>query len=566
MKSRNNYLYFLLALFLTSSLMLVKKTNILQKIKEFNIIRNLALDNVRTYSCDKAGSRLTDKYQGDFDEETGDPKESLSDAQQSIVDFIRETSYHNIKPYLKRVGIFITFLVIAVIFIILWITYCSCCCCNCCLFSKVEEPNKTMQLILFIISAGCCLLVIVFSIVVLALISPFFSRLNGLCCSTMTLLHHLSDGLSPQYPPHANEWLGLSETSTKFSESDEVLQDINYDKVDELYEIVKDKCAEEGAECVCNASGVDIEGDYGAFNLIKFIFVNLGLPGYVGDLISSKKIIDDSINDTGEDIYDFLHDYGNKHIKNSCIAVFVLTLIFGILNITCLCLYYILKKEYFRIAYIVLWNISMLFMILAIVVSAIYGVLGYVCKDGVQVLHYAVSTNNLESNDPIIFTSKSSILSTILDICANGDGHFIDILGEGFSDLDEGLENDTQDTIDILYNNTCNNDTRDYIVRYYNEIYNVTSQILKVYADLFNISCAFAKNDKNIILNELKSAGNRAIVMSAFQFLIGIFLGFSILAGILFVHKYNLKKELTILNTTADNRENTTNTIDDLGK
>ena len=273
MKSRNNYLYFLLALFLTSSLMLVKKTNILQKIKEFNIIRNLALDNVRTYSCDKAGSRLTDKYQGDFDEETGDPKESLSDAQQSIVDFIRETSYHNIKPYLKRVGIFITFLVIAVIFIILWITYCSCCCCNCCLFSKVEEPNKTMQLILFIISAGCCLLVIVFSIVVLALISPFFSRLNGLCCSTMTLLHHLSDGLSPQYPPHANEWLGLSATSTKFSESDEVLQDINYDKVDELYKTVQDKCAEEGAECVCNASGVDIEGDYGAFNLIKFIFV-----------------------------------------------------------------------------------------------------------------------------------------------------------------------------------------------------------------------------------------------------------------------------------------------------
>ena len=75
-------------------------------------LRNLVIDKARTYSCDKAGSGLLDKYEGGFEEETGDGEESLNEAQQSIIDFIRDSSYSNIKPYLKRVAIYITFLCI----------------------------------------------------------------------------------------------------------------------------------------------------------------------------------------------------------------------------------------------------------------------------------------------------------------------------------------------------------------------------------------------------------------------------------------------------------------------
>ena len=531
------------------------------------MIRNLVLDNARAYSCDKAGSRLLDKYEGDFTEETGDSKETLNKAQQSIVDFIRDSSYSNIKPYFKRVAIFITFLVIAIIFIILWITYCSCCCCNCCLFYKIDEPNKTLQLILFLISAGFSLLVIIFSIVVLSLISPFFSRLNGLFCSVLTLLNHLNDGLSPQYPPHASEWLGLPGTAIKFNESEHEFQKINFDYIQNLYHQVREKCDSPGNDCICNADGVDLFTDYHSFNtLIRIFFVDLGLPSKIAKLIESKNIIDDTIIDIGEDIYDFLNDYGNKHIRNCFIAIFTLTLIIGILSLIFLCLYYFLKKEEFRIIYIIIWNILMLLMILAVVISAFYGIIGYVFKDFVQIVHYTLSKNNIESDDPLIFNRKDSFLSDIIDKCANGDGNFLDIIGEGLSELNTDIQDDFQNTLNILYNNTCMNETRDTIVELYLSFSNATNQVLAIYADLFNIKCGFAKNDKNIILNEMKSAGNRAIVISAFQFLVAIFIGISVLSGILLVHKYNFKKIFPKSKDINNNEINTSKSIDNLNK
>ena len=218
MPSRKNFINFLISIFILNCLIFIIKTFNFKN--NSNILRNLVLDKARTYSCDKAGSRLLDKYEGGFEEEVGDVEESLNEAQQSIIDFIRDSSYSNIKPYLKRVAIFIIFLVLAFIFIILWITYCSCCLYNCGIFSKVDEPNKYKPLILFLISSGFSLLAVIFSITVLILLNPFFSRLNGLFCSILTLLNHLNDGLSPQYPPHASEWLGLPGTAIKFNESE----------------------------------------------------------------------------------------------------------------------------------------------------------------------------------------------------------------------------------------------------------------------------------------------------------------------------------------------------------
>ena len=195
----NSKKYFLLSFFITCSLMFIIKTNIFEKFRN-TTPRELYTDLTREYSCDKAGSRLMDKYDGGFDEERGDPKEELNSAEETLVDFIRDTNYGNFKPYYKRIGIYIAFLCLAIVFIIFWISYCSCCCCNCCLFSPVNRTSKLMQTILFLVGGITNLLIIVFSIIVLCLIGPFFSRLNGLFCSTLLLLDHLNYGLSPQYP------------------------------------------------------------------------------------------------------------------------------------------------------------------------------------------------------------------------------------------------------------------------------------------------------------------------------------------------------------------------------
>ena len=62
----------------------------------------------------------------------------------------------------------------------------------------------------------------------------------------------------------------------------------------------------------------------------------------------------------------------------------------------------------------------MLISILAIIISAIYGVIGYVFSDSVQVIHFTLSDNNILSDDPIIFKKKHNYLEwQYIDGCIN---------------------------------------------------------------------------------------------------------------------------------------------------
>lgn len=47
--------------------MLINKTNILKKFHNINSPRELFTDLSREYSCDKADSRLMEKYEGGYD-------------------------------------------------------------------------------------------------------------------------------------------------------------------------------------------------------------------------------------------------------------------------------------------------------------------------------------------------------------------------------------------------------------------------------------------------------------------------------------------------------------------
>ena len=57
-------------------------------------------------------------------------------------------------------------------------------------------------------------------------------------------------------------------------------------------------------------------------------------------------------------------------------------------------------------------------------------------------------------------------------------------------------------------------------------------------SNITNIRCDFVKNDKNILLNQVDSAGHKGVILCTFRFLIGIFSAISVLTGILFVYKY----------------------------
>ena len=538
--------FILLTIFATCCIMFIKKIDFIENILNPINLRDLVLTEKLEYSCDKAGSRLMDKYQGSFTEEVGEPRENLNEAQQSIVDFARHQSYSNIKPYLKRVGIYIAFLCVAIIIIFLWISYCSCCCCNCCLFSEVERPSK-LSFIFYLISALFNLLVIIFSIVILSLTSPFFKRLNGLFCSTLTLLDHLTIGFGSHYPNYSSEWNGLNRIPERVYQSYVEFMDINLSYVDEAYNETIEKCEEEESECICNITGVmDSKSSFDLFYFLNMFLIEM--PTQLLNIEAANQILIATKFDIFDDIYDFLHDYGNRHIKNACISIFALTLIIGVLGLASLSLYYFLKKNIFRIIYIVIWNISMLFVIFAIVVSVIFGILGYLSKDGVQIGNYILSSQNIKSDDPLLFTKKNDYLSNLIEECVNKEGYFLSTIGEDIMSFQEELDDNFEEELSQIYNNTCNNNTRDTLIKYYLSIYNAISKIIDITGSLYNIRCRFAKNDKNIILNELESAGKRATVLSTFQFLVAIFLAISVLAGIFIVHKYKHKNQDTSIN------------------
>ena len=568
MKIRN-LRYFLLSIFLTTSLMLIKKWHILEDVKDSIIPRSLFEEKVKSYACDNAGSRLTDKYKNGYNEKDLKRK-SLSKAQSSIVDFAKDSKYSNIKPYIKKLGIFIFFLVLDIILIFVWISCCCCCCCSCCLFSNAK-PSRISRTIFFLIAAICNILVIIFSISVLGLINSFFKRVNGFACSTFNFLDHVRYGLAPSYINNQKEWEGI----------DGIINLLNYTEIGKdniektLDNIINNITLYKKGKCQLFT---ELDSSVNSIkDLVDNSFYEMEFRDEIDDLKDAKKTFNDADKDIGDDTYDILHDYINKLIKRICKLIFSLTLIFGILGLAFLCLYFFLKYNVFRIIYVFIWNISMLLMLFTILFAVVLGILGYVLRDGVQVSQYILSPENLNSNDPLLFDSKNHdndekdiSVSDLIDVCANGDGNFMQLLQEN-GKLKENIDNWEKnqsiyrDKIKNISNPSCNESEKVILRENYEKLLDVTNIGLNISNNLTNLKCRFARNDKNIILNEVDSAGKKGVTLCACSLLVGILLGISVVAGIIFVHKYKYdspndeKTKRRDLNNTTDINDSSQN-------
>ena len=537
-----NIRYFLLALCLTTSLMIIKKSNFLEAINNSINPRMLFESSKKNYVCENAGDRLTDKYKTDFEEENI-KTEKLSDAQQAIVDFARDSTYSNIKPYIKRCGIFIFFLVLAILFLILWITYCSCCCCNCCLFSSAKASNGC-ACFWYILAAACYLIVIIISIIILSVLNSFFARINGVGCSLFYFLDHVSNGLAPSYTNHQSEWNGLEGIIERleYTQSQKSLiqaQSLN------LFSQIAGKESEYSSG-QCRAMYQNLKSNAQTTNsLISESFDQLTTRDAINELEDVKNNFDDADYDVEDNYYDAMHKHTNKWAKRICKAIFALTLIFGIIGLLLLTIHIFCDFCLIKLLYIIAWNISMLLMLLSIIMSACFGILGYLLKDAVQVGNYILSEANLESSDPLIFdASDDNYISDIVNVCANGDGNFSnvidggDILNEKLAEWKEHQEEykEIRDSID------CNDAAKTTELKnYYDQLLGVINQSLNLTYNITDISCKFAKNDKNIILNEADEGGLKGIGLCICAFLVGIFLLLSAFCGIILVHRYKFK-------------------------
>ena len=537
-KAKNESIkYFLIVLCITTTLMLVKKSNILETLTNSSSLRNLLDKSKRDYLCDKAGSRLTDKYKDDFEEE--DPKvEKLSKSQQSIIDFARDKKYSNIKPFVKHVAIFFVFIILAIFLIFFWISYCCCSSCSCCLFST-SGPSKCCSGIQFFITGGCLFLVIIFSIVNLALITKFYQRINGAGCSIHYFLDHVVDGLAPDYSKRSGEWQGIDGLINKLNYTDKEMGNIKSDTKTLSKEIAQDSSYPDK----CKTNYENLKGKVTSTETMLITTFNEITTEGNTDMSDIDKDFGDANDKVGDELYKIMHDHTNKYAKKISQAIFFIVLFGSCLGLAILFLYFCCGLTVMRKIYVIFWNLFMLLAILAFLYSGVFGIIGYIFTDGAHVSQYILSQKNLNSSDPLVFKSTDKNVINLIETCANGDGNFSKVI-DGYADVNEGQNYWKKNKDEYLKQKgeiDCGNDERTSKLKgYYDRLIVITNRSLDLTYNLTNVTCRFVRNDKNILVNEIDDAGKYSIAMCVMSILIAIFLCISIVSGILLVHKYRL--------------------------
>ena len=218
-------------------------------------------------------------------------------------------------------------------------------------------------------------------------------------------------------------------------------------------------------------------------------------------------------------------------------------LFFSVTNLIILFLYYLKQNKHFKILYIINWNILMLLMIFSIIISTTSGIIGFLFKDGVQMYNYIFSLDNINNENPAILITRDKFLGNLIDSCANKEEYFINIIQMGVLILTYKEKEYYEKRLAEFNEKNCNEVTKSALDKYYNEIINAIQTAYDISEDLLNIKCSFVKNNKNIIINEIDIGGSKGILLSIYQFLVGIFVAISVFFGTILVHKYEFEIE-----------------------
>ena len=376
-------------------------------------------------------------------------------------------------------------------------------------------------------------------------------------CSIFTLIDHFRDGLGNSYPKVENRWMGIpglqqiltdsQNTYNKIINNSELNKTIEYAKSN-YSSLSTDQCGIK--KVIENATIFEKESEY-LSSLSKSSFSSLDFSEEIQNIQEAYDKFTQTENDACQDVYDFLHDYINTVVNRAVKTVFTITLIIAIIGLTLLILYYLCKSNVFRIIYVIIWNISMLLMLLSILLSVVFGLIGYILHDAVAVIQYTLSENNLNSNDPI-FIKSSSFVSDLINSCVNGNGEFLKIIQENedikkYTDDFNRKEQTYNNFKNSLSNLKCNGQeevAKQSIINVYDILLGKTSAALNMSDSLVNVNCSFARNDEMIIMGEIDNCAKKADALCACSFLVGICFGISVLAGILFVHRYKYSDEL----------------------
>lgn len=208
----------------------------------------------------------------------------------------------------------------------------------------------------------------------------------------------------------------------------------------------------------------------------------------------------------------------------------------------------------------------MLLMLLSILIGISFGLLGTFLHDGVRIVQYILSEDNLYSEDPLIIKTDLYV-SDLINTCINEEGEFLNVIQEN-EEIKKNIDNFKQKS--IKYNNTitdlsnlnCNDENskvaQNSIINVYNLLLVKSNIVQNMSSNLTELNCRFVGNDERIILNEFDLISKKGLLICACCLLIGLLFGMSVLSGILFVHRYKYTDELerNILNKTYESTSN----------
>ena len=482
----------------------------------FNL-RNLIINDKMTERCQKAEKNFLDKYNStDYTKPENNTFEGLDKYQDVLKKMIQEKEFGLIKKYLPKIVIFASFLVVDVLLIIFWFLFCGCSFC-----AKKRQTSfggcSNFYYILFFIFSIATITICAYGITK----SPgTYISLNGVICSIHKLVFHFIKGTNNEIPD--SNWIGLNQTLIFIDELSSV-----HTRIDKQSE---KQCS--GDEDICNLYNETIEA-------LKTDSDNSSSLNEAKKNIESFSELFNNINNRTLDDLELAMGYLDKYFKLGLLIIFLVLMLLCFFRFISLFFYCCSNCDCLGCLFHLIWNIEMLVIIVSIIIGVAFGITGVISKDLDPILHYAITKENLENENPFYFKFNKEYVQAI-NICFNGDRDLYSSLFKPYHDAIQKTSNDFNEEYSNIKNKIEENPNQE-LKNNYEALKTIINDFGKFKNDLNEegLNCAFFETDLKILLEELKEDAAKKLTFFSLVIIIADLAAvMSIIVGTAIVNNY----------------------------
>ena len=503
-------------------------------------LRNLVLkEDYAEKRCEKAHKKLLEKY--NEKEFSKVEFKELTKYQKILKEMIEEKDFKKAKNYLKRVLIYIIFVIVEVLLIIFWFVFCGCCCC--CKRNSSQGCFKCNFLIFFLLS----IIVILICIGGYIFTPCFYKSINNVLCSFYKLINHFIRGTNEDFPNSSWEGFeGIKNLQTKYDE--------NINQIKKLKPLTENSECQEDLTQLCQnydqyLDQLENDGDE------KFI---KSLDKVIDQIEKVSKTFTDIEKDNIGSVEDNM-EYFDKYCKLGLFLLFSVILGFCFFSLLALTGYFVCNIKCLSCLFHVCWNLEMLFIIITMLIGICFGIIGIVSKDAVSLLKFTASSANLNSSDIFLLDIDDDYREKI-DICFNKNGNLSYAL-EGINGVFGEQFEANFSTFEEEYKKAKGNPQfKDLkaIPKAYDELYIVFKNFKELYEDLNKdnltkiVNCEFVGWDFKIITDELNDSLAKTLVLFSMIIIVADLVGvISIFFGIIVVSNERSPSEPEVLDNNS---------------